>query len=159
MPFGCCIIVKKFLCCIDLKTGVYTIAFFLTIIGVFPAYSLISRGTLSKICFYSAVKAVQILATIFLLIGTQTGKVKFITIWLVLASIAWFAYPLVMVIFIIWLHRQPVTPGWQERTIDAEIITLAVVVILVFVLMPYFLVVVKSFRSELKEKKPFGQHV
>ena len=155
--------VRKFCCCIDLKTGIYIIALYFLVIGVFPAYSLISRGTISKILFFSAIKALEILAILLLVIGTQTRNPKFVKIWLILQTIGWFIYPVIMVAFTVWLDTQPVSKRthFQERTITAEVITLAIVTILTFILTPYFLVVAKSFRSELvKEKeRQFGRHI
>ena len=144
--------VRQFCCCIDLKTGVYIIAAFFILIELFPAYSVISRASLAKVVFYSGLTAIRILATIFLVIGTKTKAPKFISVWLALQTVVWFAYPLIVVVFTIWLHRQPRT-HFQERTIKAEIFTLAVIVILRFILTPYFLVVVKSYRSELLKEK------
>ena len=144
--------VHKFCCCIDLKRGVYIIAAFFVLAELFPAYSVISRASLAKVVFYSGVTAIRILATIFLLIGTRTKTPKFISVWLALTTFVWLVYPFIAVIFMIWLHEQPRT-HFQERTIRAEILTLAVITILKFILTPYFLVVAKSYRSELLKEK------
>ena len=143
--------VRKFCCCITLKTGVYIIALYLIFMGVFPAYSLISRGSITKVLFFSAVKAIEILAILLLVIGTQTRSPKFIQIWLILATIAWIVKPVIMAVFIIWLDNQPINKRthFQERTLSAELIVLAIVTVLNFVVTPYFLVVAKSFRSKL----------
>ena len=155
--------VRKFCCCIDLKTGVYIVALYFIVIGVFPAYSLISRGTITKILMFSGIKAIEILAILLLVIGAQTRNPRFIRIWIILQLIAWILYPIIMVVFIIWLDNQPISKRtrFQERTITAEVITLAVVTILTFFLTPYFLVVAKSFRSEIlkEEERHYRNHL
>ena len=155
--------VRKFLCCIPLKIGIYIIALYFIFMGVFPAYSLISRGSITKVLFFSVVKAIEILAILLLVIGTQTRSPKFIQIWLVIATIAWIVKPVIMVIFIIWLDNQPIAKRthFQERTLLAEIIVLALVTVLNFVLTPYFLVVAKSFRSKLikENEREYGRHI
>ena len=155
--------VSKFCCCIGLKTGVYIVALYLVIMGVFPAYSLISRGSITKVLFFSVVKAVEILAILLLVIGAQTRSPKFIHVWLILTTIAWLVKPVIMVVFIVWLDNQPISKRsyFQERTITAEIITLAIVTILNFVLTPYFLVVAKSYRSNLikENEREYGRHI
>ena len=85
---------------------------------------------------------------------------KFISVWLALQIVVWFAYPLIVVVFTIWLHRQPRT-HFQERTINAEIIVLAIVTIFNFAITPYFLVVAKSFRSKLikENEREYGHHI
>ena len=131
--------------------------------GVFPAYSLISRGSITKILFYAVVKALEILAILLLVIGAQTRSPKFIQIWLILTTIAWLIKPIIMVIFMIWLDNQPINKRthFQERTVFAEIIVLAIVTVLNFILTPYFLVVAKSYRSKLikedDEQRHYGQ--
>jgi len=155
--------VQKFCCCISLRTGISIIALYFVIIGVFPAYSLISRGSIAKVLFFSVVKALEILAILLLVIGAQTRSPKFVHIWLVLTTISWLLKPIIMVVFIIWLDNQPQSKrtNFQDRTITAEIITLAVVTILNFVITPYFLVVAKSYRSKLikENDQQYGRHI
>ena len=155
--------VRKFCCCIGLKAGIYIIALYFVFMGVFPAYSLISRGSITKVLFFSVVKAIEILAILLLVIGAQTRSPKFIQIWLILAMVAWILKPIIMVVFIIWLDNQPLAKRthFQERTVTAEIIVLAIVTILNFVLTPYFLVVAKSFRSKLikENEREYGHHI
>jgi len=138
-------------------------ALYLIFMGVFPAYSLISRGSITKILFYSVVKSLEVLAILLLVIGTQTRSPKFIQVWLVLTTIAWLVKPIVMAVFMIWLDNQPIAKRtyFQERTVYAEIIVLAIVTILNFVLTPYFLVVAKSFRSKLikENEREYGHHI
>merc|ERR1712223_193211 len=123
--------------------------------GVFPAYSLISRGSITKILFFAVVKALEILAILLLVIGAQTRSPKFVQTWLIITLIEWIVKPLIMIVFIVWLDNQPVTrqTHFQERTVNAEIIDLAIT--------PYFLVVAKSFRSKLikENDRQYGHHI
>jgi len=68
-----------------------------------------------------------------------------------------------MIVFIVWLDNQPRSKRthFQERTLNAEIIVLAIVMILNFVITPYFLVVAKSFRSKLikENEREYGHHI
>ena len=155
--------VRKFCCCIGLKTGVYIIALYFIFMGVFPAYSLISHGSITKILFFSVVKALEILSILLLVIGAQTRSPKFVQIWLIITLIEWIVKPLIMIVFIVWLDNQPRSKRthFQERTLNAEIIVLAIVTILNFAITPYFLVVAKSFRSKLikENEREYGHHI
>ena len=155
--------VRKCCWCISLEAGIYIIAFYIIFIGVFPAYSLISRGSITKVMFYSVIKALEVFAILLLVLGTQSRNPKFIQVWLLFSTIAWLVKPINMVVFIIWLDNQHIAKKtyFQEQTVYAEVIVLAVVTILNFVLTPYILVVAKSFRSNIinENEREYVHHI